>query len=132
MRHLKAEEWERRLKAVFDRIDDRMEALYGERYALHPARMPHGATGNRESDGLFNIGAAFSAGIGSEHGPGYVIELRWVTLAPVADALRLSVEADAIRLLSEELPGAFPGKDLRVVRDGPTHKIVGDLTLDAP
>ena len=128
-RHPKAEEWEERLKAVFDRIDDHLEDRYGHLYPLHPARPSHGRTSNREEDGLFNVGAAFSAGFGSQHGPGYVIEVRMSTLSRISAELREKIENEVAERLREDLPKAFPGRELRVERDGPVYKIFGDLSL---
>lgn len=129
MRHPKAVQWERRLKAVFDGIDEALEARYGSRYALRPGRPAHGKTANREHDGLFNVGAAFSAGYGSEHGRGYVVEVRMSTAASLPSEARRSMYKEVARLLEERLPKAFPGRDLQVVRDGNAWKIVGDLGL---
>ena len=36
MRHTKAIEWDRRLKEMFDGIDDILEDRYGQRWNLHP------------------------------------------------------------------------------------------------
>ena len=58
------EEWERKLKRVFDDIDDYLEEKYGHLYTLHPARAERGETSNKEQDGLFNVGATFSARAG--------------------------------------------------------------------
>ena len=48
------ERWERRLKAVFDEINDELESTYGnnKRFRRHPNRPPTGTTSNREDDGL--------------------------------------------------------------------------------
>lgn len=130
MRHVKAEEWEGRLKAVFDRIDERLEKEHGRMFTLHPARPEHGATASREMDGLFDIGASFSAGFGSQHGPGYVIDVRIATLSSVSDRTAAMVEEEVASMLREELPAAFPGRNLEVLRDHHVLKIVGDLNLD--
>ena len=129
MRHYKVEEWESRLKRVFDRVDDYLEEEYGRRYPLHPARPARGKTSSKAHDGLFNIGASFSAGYGSKRGPGYVVEVRMVTLSRVPQYLRDQIEADAVRRLEEELPGEFPDRELRVERDGPVYKIHGNLRI---
>ena len=71
----KLERWEARLKQVFDEINDEFEAEYGQRARRHPNRPPHGATSNREDDGLFDLGAAFTVGIGSQHGPGVALHV---------------------------------------------------------
>lgn len=129
-RHPRAEEWEERLKGVFDRIDDHLEERYGHLYPLHPSRPSRGGTADREQDGLFNVGAAFAAGYGSRHGPGYVIEVRMATLSRVSAELREQIEKEVAELLRNDLPKAFPGRELKVERDGPVYKIVGDLSLD--
>lgn len=129
MRHPKVLAWEHTLKDVFDRIDHELEERYGDRYELHPARPERGATANPEHDGLFNVGASFSAGFGSEHGPGYVVEVRMSTLTRVPRDVRERIEKDVVTLLKRELPRAFPGRELHVKRDGAVYKIHGDLGL---
>ena len=130
MLHPRRAEWERRLGEVFARIDEDLEKAYGDRFDLHPARPPHGTTANRAHDGLFNIGAAFSAGYGSRHGRGYIVEVRMVTLDRVPDTVRGEIEEEVARRLAQELPRAFPGRRLQVERDGGVYKIFGDLSLD--
>ena len=125
----KLERWEARLKQVFDEINDELEAEYGHRARRHPNRPPHGATSNREDDGLFDLGAAFTVGIGSQHGPGYVVQARIATLDTVPPAIQAKFEAEVVRRLQEKLPAAFPGVALHVDRDGPVYKIHGDLSL---
>jgi hypothetical protein len=129
MRDFKVEEWESKLKRVFDRVDDQLEEKYGGKYPLHPARPSRGVTASKAHDGLFNVGASFSAGYGSERGPGYVLEVRMVTLSRVPQYVRDRIEEEAAELLREELPREFPDRDLRVARDGPVYKIHGDLRL---
>ena len=129
LRHPSAERWEAQLRAVLARIDRELEAEYRGRFPLHPARPAHGATANPESDGLFSMGAAFTAGFGSEAGPGYIVEIRLATLTSVPAAVRARIEERAIARLREELPRAFPEAGLTVIRDGPVWKIVGDLRL---
>jgi len=129
MRHANVMDWEARLKAVFDRIDHALEDKYGDRFPLHPARPARGATSNPEHDGLFNLGAVFTAGYGSQTGPGYVVEVHFSTLARVPEAWRERLAAEVVEQLRAELPRAFPGRDLRVTRDGPVYKIHGDLRL---
>jgi len=124
------ERWENQLKQIFDAIDTEFENEgLGTRYHRHPQRPPAFATSNREDDGLFDLGAAFSVGIGSRHGPGYVIQARIATLENVpADKQRKFVD-EVVRRLKEKLPAAFPGVKLHVDRDGPIYKIHGDLSL---
>ena len=128
-RHPKAVAWERALKQIFDRIDDELEVRYGERYPLHPVRARKENTANPEHDGLFNLGAAFSAGYGSQHGAGYVVRLRVATLTSVPGSVLEEIEDVVVERLREELPKAFPGRRLEVSRDGPVFKIHGDLSL---
>ncbi len=123
MRHPKAIEWEETLKRVFDEIDHALEERYGNRYNLHPARPPRGATSNPESDGLFNVGAAFTAGYGSEFGPGYIVEVRMATLDRMPPDVIEQIEQEVVEMLREKLPQAFPGRQLHVSR--------GDLSLGA-
>ncbi|MBU1693017.1 MAG: hypothetical protein KKC51_03535 [Verrucomicrobia bacterium] len=129
MKHPKAIGWEDKLKSVFDRIDDRLEERYEGRYPLHPNRPPRGTTANREMDGLFNVGAAFTAGYGSELGRGYVVEIRMATPARIPPAVREKIEEEVAGMLDEELAREFPGQALKVSRDGPVYKIHGNLSL---
>jgi hypothetical protein len=130
MRHRKAKEWEKRLKAVFDEIDVELETQYGERFDLHPARAKHGTTSGRDMDGLFNVGASYSAGFGSEFGPGYVVDIRLSTLERIPDELKLELRDRVQAQLIEKLPAAFPGKALHVDREKNHLRIHGDLSLD--
>ena len=125
----KLERWEARLKQVFDEINDEFEAEYGQRARRHPNRPPHGATSNREDDGLFDLGAAFTVGIGSQHGPGYVVQARIATLDAIPADLQEKFETEVVRRLKEKLPKVFPDVKLFVDRDGPVYKIHGDLSL---
>jgi hypothetical protein len=131
-RHPAAEHWEHRLKQVFDGINDWLEARYGREYPLHPARAAHKTTANRESDGLFNVGAAFTAGFGSHLGAGYVVQVQMATLSGVPNEVRETIENEVVEQLHTELPRVFPDQMLRVERDGSVYKIHGDLSLGAP
>ena len=122
-------DWERRLKRLFDEIDDRLEDTYGPLFSLHPSRARRGSTANKEHDGLFDVGASFSPGYGSSLGRGYVVDVDVVTLQAVPDRIREQIEADVHRLIRERLPDYFPGRDLRVGRDGNLIKIHGDLSF---
>jgi hypothetical protein len=130
MRHRKATEWEKTLKGVFDEIDTELEQDYRDRFDLHPARPPHEATSSREMDGLFNIGASYSAGFGSRFGPGYVVDIRLATLQRVPHALKQELRDKVQALLAAKLPGAFPGKELHVDQELRHLRIHGDLSLD--
>lgn len=121
--------WENKLQDVFNEIDAKMEAQYGEKYPLHPSRPPSGSTSDPSADGLFDLGAAFSAGFGSVHGRGYIISIRVATLARVPVEVMEKIEQEVLQLLREKLPEAFPCRDLRIERDGHCFKIVGDLSF---
>jgi len=128
--HTRLERWEHKLKAIFDEIDAELEAEgRGKNYRRPPARPPAGTTSNREDDGLFDLGAAFSVGIGSRHGPGYVLQARIATLDPVSPDTQKKLEDEVARRLRKKLPAAFPGVRLHVNRDGRVYKIHGDLSL---
>lgn len=130
MRHRKAKEWEKRLKTVFDEIDVELEAAYGERFDLHPSRPEHGATSSREMDGLFNVGASYSAGFGSRLGPGYVVDIRLSTLQRIPKDLKLELRDRVQAMLIEKLPAVFRGKALHVDQEKHHLRIHGDLSLD--
>jgi hypothetical protein len=130
MRHQNTEEWEARLRSAFDRVDDYLEEKYGDRYSPHPSRPERGTTASKEQDGLFYVGASFSVGADSEHGPGYVVNLKPVTLEKIPKAELDEMERAMVRILEEELPLRFPGRGLKVSRDGHVLKIHGDLGFD--
>jgi hypothetical protein len=130
MRSREAMRWEETLKGVFDTLDHELEAEYGARYTLHPSRPAHGITANPEDDGLFNVGAAFSAGFGSKYGPGYVVEIRLSTLKNVPDTVRNEIKAKVFQGLKKRLSLAFPGKELHVSEENGLIRIHGDLSLD--
>ena len=123
------ESFESTLKRLFDRIDDELEERWGVEFPLHPSRLARGESSNREHDGLFNIGASFSAGYGSEHGKGYVIEVRLVTLTTVDESLREEIREYSAARVAGLLPEFFPERDLEIVRDGDLFKIIGDLSI---
>ncbi len=130
VRHRKSKEWERRLKTVFDEIDIDLETAYGDRFELHPARPEHGATSSREMDGLFNIGASYSAGFGSKLGSGYVVDIRLSTLQRIPEELREKLRDTVQAMLVAKLPAAFPGRQLHVDKERNHLRIHGDLSLD--
>ncbi len=124
------ERWEDQLKKIFDEIDTEFENEgHGTKFHRHPRRPPAFTTTNREDDGLFDLGAAFSVGIGSRHGRGYVIQARIATLDHVPTEIQKKFEDEVVRRLKEKLPEAFPGVKLHVNRDGRIYKIHGDLSL---
>jgi len=129
MRHPKALEWEAKLKDIFDRIDSELEESYGNLYPLHPARARRGDTANPEDEGLFDVGAAFTAGFGSEFGAGYVIQVHMATLEEVPPHVRENILREVKEKLEAALPVAFPGRNLRLISEGGVFKIIGDLGL---
>ena len=127
----RVERWDAKLKAVFDEIDRELEAVDGLKHVpLHPVRPVAGATSNPEDDGALEIGANYTAGIGSKYGPGYVVRIRVATLEAVPKKAFQMLEETVVEMLNERLPVAFPGAGLRVDRDGDVYKIHGDLSLD--
>ncbi len=125
----KIREFDRKLKKMFDLIDDYLENNYSEIYQLHPNRPKRGSTANKASDGLFNVGATFSPGYGSKHGRGYVVEVDIATLDHVPDKVQLEIENEVADLLREIIREQFPGQDIRVNRDGNVLKIYGELII---
>ena len=122
--------WEEKLKRIFDEVDHLLEDKYGGHFPLHPVRPKRGRSANPESDGLFDVGASFTAGFGSAHGQGYLIEIRWSTLSAIPEDLKSEAEAIVADTLDKRLSDEFPGKSLKVVRDGHSMKIIGDLSLE--
>ena len=130
MRHPRIIAFERRLKELFDELDAHLEQRFGDSHNLHPARPARGTTANPEQDGLFNVGASFSAGYGSEVGRGYVIEVRMVTLDAIAPKERDAIIDVAVAKIAQLLPRYFSDRALRVSRDGDLFKIHGNLSFD--
>ena len=128
-RGLRVQQWEARLKEVFDQIDHELEDRYSGRFNLHPTRPPRGSTSDPEADGLVNVGAAFTAGYGSRTGRGYVVEIRLAAAGRIPADVEQAIEAEVERRLRDLLPAAFPERALNVTRDGHVLKIVGDLSL---
>ena len=122
-------EFTSRMKNLFDEVDDFVEDLYGDRYTLHPVRPARGETANPEADGLFNIGANFTPGFGSELGRGYLIDVSMSTLEKVDDNDRREIYEAVAHKVRELLPLHFPERELTVLRDGTHFKIQGDFSL---
>jgi hypothetical protein len=129
MWHPKMIEFDDRLKRLFDEVDDFIEDQYGSCYSLHPVRPARGETANPEADGLFNIGANFTAGYGSELGRGYLIDVAISTLEKVDDDVRREIYDAAADKVRELLPIHFPERELTVRRDKNHFKIQGDFSL---
>lgn len=123
----KIERWEKKLKNIFDEIDDYLEDTYGTEYELHPARADRGTTSSKGQDGLFNIGAKFSAGFGSHFGKGYVVDIEMVTLEHVPRKIRENIEKDVLEKLKSKVTLHFPDRQIRIDFDTNVIKIHGDL-----
>ena len=122
--------WEKKLQDVFDRIDERLEETYGDKFPLRPNRPKAGQGVGADADGLFDLGISFSAGFGSSLGPGYVFTVRIATLQKVPKQFKSKVETEVLNMLKEELPKNFPNRNLKVDRDGNLFKVYGDLDLN--
>ena len=126
----KIRELDKKLKNIFDLIDDYLENNYGNIYRLHPNRPKRGMTANKASDGLFNVGASFSAGYGSVYGRGYVVEVDIATLEHVPENVQSDIENEVADLLKGIIPEYFPGQDIKINRDGNILKIYGELVVN--
>ena len=130
MKHPKTIQWEKKLRRVMDEIDRQLEGKYGHLYPLHPARARKKRSGDPQADGLFRLSSPFSAGFGSDHGPGYIVKVELITLSDVPRGVRSRIEQEAAALLEDRLRKAFPRNHLEVKRDnGGVYRISGDLGL---
>ena len=129
MSNPKIKEWEHTLRKIFDLIDDQLEDKYGYLYPLHPARPQRGRTANKASDGLFNIGAAFSAGFGSSYGRGWVVDVRMITLSKVPGKIKIQMYTEVVEELKRLLKEYYPERAIKVDKDGNVFKIFGNLGL---
>lgn len=127
--HPKTIEWDSRMKAMFDRIDAVLEDKYHGAWTLRRNRPLRDETSNPEADGLFNVGASFTPGFGSEHGRGYLVLVEIATSERVDENQRVEIETFVVDLLERFLPEHFPERRLSVVKDGTLFKIRGDLSL---
>jgi hypothetical protein len=117
------------LEALFHEVDNILEDEWGSAFTLHPNRPGRGSTENPELDGLFEIAPDFTTGIGSEQGRGYIISFRTATLERVTWEQFEFLMEETAALVAARLPRYFPGRSLRVVRDGKRFKIIGDFSL---
>ena len=129
MWHPKTVEFDERMKKLFDEVDGYIEDLYGDKYHLHPVRLARGETANPEMDGLFNIGAVFTPGFGSQLGRGYLIDMSISTLEKVGENERNEIYEAAARKVRELLPIHFPERELTIELDRNRYKILGDFSL---
>ncbi len=129
MAHPKIKKFQKGLHAMFDEIDDYLEDRYGKLLMLHPNRPPRGSTASKAQDGLFDIGAQFSAGYNSTFGRGYSIDLKIVSLEKISEDLYRKIIDDLIIRINEKLKTYFPERTLWVEEDIRSLKIVGNLSL---
>ncbi|RPH93600.1 MAG: hypothetical protein EHM72_16210 [Calditrichaeota bacterium] len=129
MRHYSVEQWEVRLDQMMQELDHILEERFQGAYYLHPARPARGEAANPTADGLFSITAAFTLGLGSKLGKGYVLDIRLATLESVSVKVRREIEAIALENLTALLPQYFPNQKLNITQDGDVLKIHGDLSL---
>ena len=129
-RHPKTLEWERTLWRLFQEVDHVLEERHAEQWVRSARRPPHGEISDHESSGLFDVGASFTPGYGSERGRGYVLQLSLGAERTPNFEERQALEREAADLVREALPRYFPGVDLQVSRDGAVWKIHGDLRLE--
>lgn len=130
MRNPRLERFEADLDTILHEVDAELEAEYTGRYPLHPARPAQGETANPQYDGLFTILAKFTAGFGSKLGPGYTLELRVSSLAPIPPADQKHFEQYMVDRLRARLPAVFPDRTLAIDRDTTGWKLHGDLSLN--
>ncbi len=126
---IRTQQMEDQLFDALEKTDAEMERRYGDRFELHPARLPNGQAARRQYDGLFSLSAGFSAGFGSQFGPGYALDLRLVTLEAVPEDFRAQFEEEAIAFLQKELDQTMPERKMKIVKDVNGWKIVGDLHI---
>lgn len=127
--HPKLGEFNARLEALFNEVDELMEERWAASFALHPNRPERGTTSNPEMDGLFELAPDFTVGIGSRMGRGYLISCRIATLDRVPPERLEACMAEAAALINNLLPVYFPERRLHVSRDGKRYKITGDFSL---
>ncbi|HCM28269.1 MAG: hypothetical protein A2Z99_19140 [Treponema sp. GWB1_62_6] len=127
--HAKQREFDEILRALFEEVDRRLEDRWPLAYARHPNRPERGVTADPSADGLFEVAADFTAGIGSGLGRGYLVSVRVATLEDVPVDRFEAFMTEAAGTVSELLPRYFPGRELGVARDGPRFKITGDFSL---
>ena len=129
MYHPKTMEFDSRLKKLFDEVDNYLEDLYESAYRLNKVRPARGETSNPEADGLFDIGAVFTPGYGSELGRGYLIDLKISTPEKIEENIRQEIYKNAADKVRELLPLHFPERELTVSLDRNHYKILGDFNL---
>jgi hypothetical protein len=127
--HPKLSEFNARLEALFNEVDETLEERWAGSFSMHPNRPQRGTTSNPEMDGLFELAPDFTVGLGSQKGRGYLISCRVATLDRVPPERLEAFMTEAAALISELLPSHFPERHLEVARDGKRYKITGDFSL---
>ncbi|MEG1480220.1 MAG: hypothetical protein RSD41_04370 [Kiritimatiellia bacterium] len=123
------EAFDTQLASILNEIDQLLEARYGQQFRLRPTRPASGSAANPQYDGLFSVIANFSAGIGSQYGAGYTLDLRATTSDPIPQELQLQWENLMVETLRKRLPEVFPHRVLHVAKDFFGWKVYGDLSL---
>ncbi len=118
-----------KLEDLFREADDFLEDEWGNVFPRHPNRPARGATCNPKMDGLFEVSPNFTPGFGSVHGRGYFIHLRIATLQHVPPEQFDYLLTVTAGFIAQKLSEYFPERDLKVVRDGLSYKIIGDFSL---
>lgn len=131
MEHPAAAALDRLFQEVFEQADRELERRHGDLFPLHPSRPDHGTTANPQMDGLYNLGASFTAGYGSQQGRGLVIDLRFSTLSEVPREVREKVFQEALDLIRQGLKEKIPQRSFTIAKDGEVWKITGDFSLGA-
>ena len=129
MRGPELQDWERTLRNALAAVDRELETRYGGDFPLRPNRPVAGETASFSADGLFSVGAKYTAGYGSATGEGYIVEVRMSTLANVPSEVREELRDTAAQLLQNQLREVFPDRELSVSREGTVPTIHGALDL---
>jgi hypothetical protein len=129
--HPKMRQFEDTMVELFKRIDGLLEDQYYGRWTLARNRPKRGETANPLSDGLFDVGAFFTPGYGSRYGRGYLVRIDIKTHETITAEKRAFIEQLVNDYLVEFLPQYFPDRELSVVRDGVSLKIIGNFSLGA-
>ncbi|MCF0261419.1 MAG: hypothetical protein HUK23_00735 [Sphaerochaetaceae bacterium] len=127
--HPKQEEFESKMTHLSQELDKYLEEKYGKLYTLHPNRMRHGTGANPSFDGLFSTSCAFTLGIGSNSGRGYVVQVGIRTLQNVSQSDKDMVIFEALNYINNTLPNVFPDRELKVIYENNLLKIIGDFSL---
>lgn len=127
--HPKQEEFEAKLSQLCADLDNRLEDRYGKLFPIHPNRPKRGEAAYPGFDGLFSTSVAFTLGIGSQYGRGYVMNIDIRTLDHVDPGVMTEIFNDALVFVNSNLSVYFPERELKLVKDGKVLKITGDFSL---